>query len=162
LVEENLRVRRPRIEGVGIQAEPWAAPAARRALDGGHTGFGARKSRIWPGTRGLRGEWLCSMSLVAVQCERVDGQGEAEEVEVLAGVADAVGAAEPHGVVEMPVDRLGVVATRKESLEVGVAGRDGPEVLGAVELPRRVFVVAVEPDRDGLVFVLSGQLVVVV
>jgi hypothetical protein len=82
------------------------------------------------------------MSLVAVKRERVDGEREAEEVEVLAGVADAVGAAEPHGVVEMPVDGLGIVTAREESLEVGITGRDGPEVLGPVQLACRVLVVA--------------------
>jgi len=80
----------------------------------------------------------------------------------LAGVADAVGAAEPHGVVEVAVDGLGVVAAGEEPFEVGVAGWDGAQVLGAVELARRVLVVAVEPDRDGLVVVAGGELVVVV
>ena len=47
------------------------------------------------------------------------------------------------------VDGLGVVAARVEPFEVGVAGRDGPEVLGAVELAGGVVVVAVEPDGDG-------------
>ena len=105
----------------------------------------------------LGGEWLGSVSLVAVERERVDGEGEAEEVEVLAGVADAVGASEPHGVVEVTVDGFGVVAAGEEPFEVGVAGRDGPEVLGPVELPGGVFVVAVEADGDGLVAVAAGS-----
>ena len=81
---------------------------------------------------------------------------------MLAGVADAVGAAEPEGVVEVAVDGLGVVAAGVEPFEVGVAGRDGPDVLGAVELPGGVVGVAVEPDGDGLVVVAVGELVVVV
>ena len=52
---------------------------------------------------------------------------------MLAVVAEAVGAAEPEGVVEGAVDGFGVVAASEEPCEVGVAGRDGPEVLGAVE-----------------------------
>ena len=62
---------------------------------------------------------------VVVQCERVDGECEAEQVEVLAGVADAVGAAEPHGVVEVAVDGFGVVAAGEEAVEVGVSGGMG-------------------------------------
>ena len=99
---------------------------------------------------------------MSVQRERVHGEGEAEEVEVLAGVSDAVGASEPHGVVEVAVDGFGVVAAGEEPFEVGVAGRDGPEVLGPVELPSAVVVVAVETDRDHLVLVACGELVVVV
>ena len=112
---------------------------------------------------GLRGEWLGSgRRRWRCERERVDHERVAEQVEVLAGVADAVGAAEPEGVVEVAVDGLGVVAARVEPLEVGVAGRDGPEVLGAVELAGGVVVVAVEPDGDGLVAVAVGELVVVV
>jgi len=65
------------------------------------------------------------MSLVAVQGERVDHQREAEEVEVLAGVADAVSASEPHGVVEMPVDGFGVVARGKSRSKSGSPGGMG-------------------------------------
>jgi hypothetical protein len=94
--------------------------------------------------------------------ERVDREGKAEQVEQLALVSDAVGAAEPHGVVEVAVDGFGAVAPREEPFEVGVAGRNGPEVLGPVQLARRVLAVAVEAHRDGLVFVLDRELVVVV
>ena len=51
--------------------------------------------------------------------------------------------------------RFGVVAAGVEPGEVGVAGWDGPDVLGAVELPGGVVVVAVEPDGDGLVAVVG-------
>ena len=44
------------------------------------------------------------MSLVAMEREGVDGEREAEEIEVLACVSDAVRTAEPHGVVEVTVD----------------------------------------------------------
>ena len=37
----------------------------------------------------------------------------------MAGVADAVGASEPHGVVEVTVDGLGIVAAGEEPFEVG-------------------------------------------
>jgi hypothetical protein len=47
---------------------------------------------------------------VSVEGEAVDHEGVAEEVEVLAGVADAVGASEPEGVFEVAVDGFGVVA----------------------------------------------------
>ena len=62
---------------------------------------------------------------VTVEGESVDHEGVAEEVEVLAGVADAVGSSDPEGVFEVAVDGLGVVAPRVEAGEVGVAGRDG-------------------------------------
>jgi hypothetical protein len=53
------------------------------------------------------------VALVAVERESVDHEGVAEKVEELAGVADAVGAADPEGVLEVAVDRLGVVASRE-------------------------------------------------
>ena len=45
-----------------------------------------------------------SAPAVLVQRKGVDHEREAKQVEVLAGVAEAVRSAEPHGVVEMPVD----------------------------------------------------------
>ena len=69
----------------------------------------------------------------------------ADEVEVLSGVSDAVGAVEPEGVLEVPVDGLGVVTSRVEILEVRVIGWDGSDVLGAVEPAPGVAVVLVEP-----------------
>ena len=105
---------------------------------------------------------LGAASLVAVEGEAVDHEGVAEEVEVLAGVADAVGASEPEGVVEVAVDGFGVVAAGVEPGEVGVGCGDGADVFGAVELPGGVVGVAVESDGDGLVVVAVGELVVVV
>jgi hypothetical protein len=54
------------------------------------------------------------VSLVAVERETVDHEGVAEEVEVLAGAADAVGASEPEGVFEVAVDGFGVIASGVE------------------------------------------------
>src|SRR5438034_11475081 len=95
---------------------------------------------------GCDGLW--SPALVAVPGEAVDHEREADEVEVLAFVADAVSASEPEAVVESAVDAFGVVAAAVEQREVWVASGDGPKVFGAVELAARVFVGAVEPDRD--------------
>jgi hypothetical protein len=57
-------------------------------------------------------------SSVEVECEAVDAQGVGEQVEGLAVSADAVGPAEPEGVVEVAVDAFGVVATAVEAVEV--------------------------------------------
>jgi hypothetical protein len=58
--------------------------------------------------------------------------------------------------VERSVDRLGVGAAGVEPLVFGVRGRDGPEVLGAVELAASVFVGGVEPDAEGVA--VGGEL----
>src|SRR5439155_102062 len=108
------------------------------------------------------GELVRLRSSVSVEGEAVDHEGVAEEVEVLAGVADAVGAPDPEGVFEVAVDGFGVVAPGVEPREVGVGGCDGPDVLGSVETPSRVSRCAVESDGDGLVVVAVGELVVVV
>ncbi len=81
--------------------------------------------------------------------EAVDHEGVAEQVEVLALVAEAVGAAEPKAVVESAVDGFGVVASLVEVLEVGVVGGDGPNVLSPIELPSSIVVVAVQADAHG-------------
>jgi hypothetical protein len=99
---------------------------------------------------------------VAVEGDGVDDEGVAEQVEVLAGVAEGVGSPEVEGVVEVAVDALGVVAPGVEPLEVGVGRGDGSEVLGAVELAGGVVVVAVEPHGEGAAAVAVGELVVVV
>ena len=93
--------------------------------------------------RALSGGEARAVSSVSVEGETVDHERVAEEVEELAGVADAVGAAEPEGVFEVAVDRFGVVAPRVQPGEVGVTRRDGPDVLGAVEPPGRVLGVGV-------------------
>jgi hypothetical protein len=58
-----------------------------------------------------------------MQREAVHHEGVAEKIEVLAGVADAVSAPEPEGVLEVWVDRLGIVATGIQLSEVGGMGR---------------------------------------
>ena len=60
---------------------------------------------------------------MAVEREAVDHEGVAEQVEELAFVSHAVGAAEPEGVVEVAVDALGVVASCVEFGEVRVVRR---------------------------------------
>jgi hypothetical protein len=105
-----------------------------------------------------------SASVVAVEGDGVDDEGVAEEVEVLAGGAEAVGAAEVEGVVEVAVDGLGVVAAPVEAGEVGVTGGDGPQALGAVEsagplvarsVPHQVDVSA--PSATGTRMVTAGK-----
>lgn len=95
---------------------------------------------------------------MTMQCECVDGQRVGQQIEVLALVADGVCASEEEGVVEGPVDALGVVASTVEPCEVRVAWGDGSDVLGAVELASGVVVGGVEPDGDGPAAQLVGQL----
>ena len=97
----------------------------RTLLFGNRAGSEARWSgcetrKAWvraSNSRGLRSGGLAQAaaatgvsSPVAVEREAVDHEGVAQEVEELALVADAVGSAEPEGVVEVAVDGLGVVA----------------------------------------------------
>lgn len=81
---------------------------------------------------------------------------------MLALVADGVGPAQEQGVIEGSVDRLGIVAAPVEPLEVWVARRDRSDVLGAVELPAGVVIVAVEPDADLMLAEVGSEFVVVV
>src|SRR5262249_9396681 len=124
--------------------------------------FGARRNPRGVVVVWLRGERFGTLASVAVQRQRVDRECEPDEVQQLADVSDAVSAAEPHCVVEVTVDGLGVVASREEPFEVGIAGRDGAKVLGAVELARGVLVVAVQSHGDDLMFVASGEAIVVI
>ena len=101
--------------------------ASVRRRDGswlrGCAGSGASKrsrDRRWAGSGGEGGGLS---SPVVVEREAVDHEGVAEQVHELAFVAEAVGAAEPEGVVEGAVDALGVVAARVEPVEVGVGRR---------------------------------------
>ena len=87
-------------------------------------------------------------SPVLVEREAVDHQCIPEQVQELTFVAEAVGAAEPEAVVEVTVDALRIVASRVEASEVGIVSRDGPDVLGSVQFPCRVFGCAVEADGD--------------
>src|SRR6266851_3485005 len=81
---------------------------------------------------------------------------------MLAGVPDAMGSAQVQRVLEPPVDGLGVAPPAVDPIEVRIAGRDGPHVLGPVELASGVLVVVVEAHRDGLATVALGKLVIVV
>ena len=74
---------------------------------GARSGVLARRSRPGHCAGGVSsgGEHDASASAsVAVQGERVDHECVADEVQGLAVVADAMGAAEPEGVVEVAVD----------------------------------------------------------
>ena len=95
----------------------------------------------------LCGDAVSSPS-VEVEGEAVDAQGVGEEIQALAVAADAVGSAQPEGVVEMTVDAFGVVPTPVEAVEVGIVGRDWAQVFGSVELALRVVGVAVETNGD--------------
>lgn len=99
---------------------------------------------------------------VEVHGERVDAECVGEQVECLAVVPNAVCSAEPKCVVEVTVDGFGVVASRVEAREVGVAGWDGSDVFGAVEAAFLVVVVAVKVDGKHTVAVVDWKLVVVV
>jgi hypothetical protein len=71
--------------------------------------------------RWLRGEGVgFSMFAVTVKGYGVGDEGVAEEVEVLAGVAQGVRAPEVERVVELAVDGLDVVAAGVEPVEVGI------------------------------------------
>ena len=89
-----------------------------------------------------------------VKRERVHTERVGEEVHALAMAADAVGSPEPERVVQVTVDALGVVAAAVQTIEVGIAGWDGAQVLGPVELTSRVVSVTVQADRDGSAVVL--------
>jgi len=97
----------------------------------------------------------CSV-LVAVEGEAVDHEGVAEEIEVLAGMADTVGASEPEGVDEVAVDRFGIVAAWVETGEVGVGGGMGRTFSGrlrrrarSASVPCRRTVMVSPPRESG-------------
>ena len=93
------------------------------------------------------GDGGVASSSVFVNGDAVHAEGEAEKVDVLAGVPDGVGSAEPQGVVEVSVDGLCVVSAGVQSGEVGVVGCDGSHVFGPVETASVVLGVAV-PRRS--------------
>ena len=126
---------------------------------------GAPKPPSRSGREVLGGElvgWVAGPAAVAVEREAVHDQGVGEEVEVLASWPTEWARRSQRVSSRARLMRLGVVAAAVEPLEVGVARRDRPDVLGAVELPLRVFVVAVEPDGDRAAAEVVGELVVVV
>ncbi len=110
----------------------------------------AGDARVGQGSSG--GGQFGSASSVFVEGDAVHRQGEADQVDVLAGVANGMGSAEPHGVVEVSVDGLGIVSTRVQLGEVGVVGGDGPHVLGPVEAPFVVLGVAVKSNNATVPF----------
>jgi len=99
---------------------------------------------------------------LSVEGEAVDHERVAEEVQGLTVVAEAVGSAEPEGVVEVAVDAFAVVATRIEATKVGVGCGDGSDVLAPVQLPLCVLGGAVESDGHDPAAETVGESVVVV
>ena|SRR5436305_8796108 len=73
-----------------------------------------------------------------------------------------VSPAEIHRVLEVPIDRLCVVADSEQDLEVRIPRCDRSHVLSAVEPPRLVALVSVEADGDDSRAKAVGKLVVVV
>src|SRR5438046_2406158 len=73
---------------------------------------GAPKPGMFGSGGGSGGEGAGVSSPVAVERQAVDHEGVAQQVEQLTFVADAVGAAQPEGVIQVAVDALGVVAAR--------------------------------------------------
>ena len=124
-------------------------------------GFGTRLSpeRLPGGVRsGGLFEWGTGSSVFG-EGQGVRHEGEPEQVEPLAAVTDRVGSTEVEGVVEGPVDGLGVVALAEQGVEVRVGRRDGSDVLCPVQPAALVLVVAVEADGD---LAAVGEPVVVV
>jgi len=99
---------------------------------------------------------------VAPEGEAVDRERVGQQVKVLSGMLDRMGSPQPERVVERPVDRLGVIASPVEPLELRVGRGDLTDVLGAVEFPLTVIGVAVEPDGDRSAAVAVGEPVGVV
>jgi hypothetical protein len=72
----------------------------------------------------LRGDGVgWRRSSVAMEGQGVDDQRVGEHVEVLAEMADGVGATQPESVVERSVDALSVVAPPVQTREVGALRR---------------------------------------
>jgi hypothetical protein len=134
-------------------------------VDAARSSVRARRSReieVGLGELARRRAGRGSVASVPVAGDGGHDEGVAEQVEVLAGVADCARTAEVESVVEIAVDRLGIVATWVEPGEVGVRRRDGSEVLSAVEFASSVGVVAVEATGQRAGAVALGELVVVV
>ncbi len=126
-LEERRRLR------IAVSAEIAPRIGFLRRPGRARAGLLGRAVRTGSGGDGQR--WVAGALAVSVSGERVDAEGMGELVEVLALVADAVGSAEPQGVVEGPVDGLGVVAAPVERLEVRVRRGDGR--MFSVRLNRR-------------------------
>src|SRR4249920_3188424 len=87
------RARPPRIRARREDACPLAPERALEARGAPVRADGSAVRRRADRADALRGEGRTGFAPVAVERERVDGEREADEVEVLAGVADAVSAA---------------------------------------------------------------------
>lgn len=83
---------------------------------------------------------------MTVQSESVDTERVRQHVEVLERVPDRVSAAQPQLVVDGAVDALDIVAAPVQPHEVIIAGQDGTDVLGSVELAAPIVVVAVKSN----------------
>ena len=81
--------------------------------------------------------------------QSVHEQRIADQVDLLALAADAVGSSEEQRVNEVAVDRFGVVSTRIEAREIRIVRWDRTNILGPVEALRAILFVRMEPDRDG-------------
>jgi len=152
------------------QGDPGGEDTARsglgcRVLGAPSSGKGAEPAAEGRGTPRSGGEEAgcpgCP-DLVLEQRERVHHQGVPEQIDSLAAGADRVGPAEEERVIESPVDGLGVVAPTEKIGEDRVGGCDRPEVLGPVQLPLGVLVVAVQTNGDGAAAKVLGQGVLVV
>ena len=60
-----------------------------------------------------------------------------------------MGSSEEQRVIEVAVDRFGVVSTRIEAREIRIVRWDRTNILGPVEALRAILFVRMEPDRDG-------------
>lgn len=89
-------------------------------------------------------------------------QGVAQHVEVLAVSPHAERPLPIKGVIKRPVVGLRVVPSPLQAFEVGIGGRDGPKVLGTVEPPPAVILVAGQAHRNQPPAATLGELVLVV
>jgi len=144
-----------------LERDAYARLRARDACKRGFSSVSSARGRRASALSGRSGRSSCGRAC-AVSGEGVDHECEADEIEVLALVADAVGASEPQTVIEATVDALGIVTATIQPREVRVAGGDGPDVLGPVELAAGVVVGSMQPDGDGPAAEVVGELIVVV
>src|SRR3989442_36807 len=81
-------------------------------------------SPLDPGRRPSSSQRRGLAPMMLIQGERVDHEGVAEQVHVLAGMAHAVGSPEVEAVLQPPVDGLGIAAPPVQTFEVGITRRD--------------------------------------
>lgn len=75
------------------------------------------------------------------ESERIDEQGEAKQIGLLSHMSNAVGATEVEAALNASIDRLSVVASLIEAIEVGIRRRNGAQVLRPIQSLCTVFVV---------------------